>query len=110
MSIHSGNNQLSTTPVGPPKTPVSTLRATSPRLKSTVPTKLPAKSLRKTFCRLVQNLYSSTGAIISQLRQIASDVAQLKSTPAKRWELLVTSALSALASGVTVFFLSQGGV
>ena len=55
-------------------------------------------------------MYSSTGAIISQLRQIASDVAQLKSTPAKRWELLVTSALSALASGVTVFFLSQGGV
>ncbi len=49
-------------------------------------------------------------AIISQLRQIASDVAQLKSTPAKRWELLVTSALSALASGITVFFLSQGGV
>ena len=46
----------------------------------------------------------------SQLRQIASDVAQLKSTPAKRWELLVTSALSALASGLTVFFLSQGGV
>lgn len=47
--------------------------------------------------------------ILDKLDALASDVAELKNKPAKRWDLLVTSFLSALAAGLAAFFLARGG-
>lgn len=49
-------------------------------------------------------------SIISQLNSIAADLSELKNKPGKRWDLLVTSFLSALAAGLAAFLLARGRV
>ena len=50
------------------------------------------------------------GHIMETLVSIKSDVAELKSKPAKRWESVIAAIIAALAGGIVTFVLMQIGL
>lgn len=49
-------------------------------------------------------------AIIAKLDNLTHKVEKLEQKPAKRWEAVIASAISAVVTGVTVYLLAGGGI